>query len=141
MIDHLKELFRQASDEFKRQQISERELEHRLLELISDEIDNGEMDRGTWLKAFSESEGSNDKAQALYIRYRLQRLTDEIFDISNYSSNVKDIHTEIKAGHTEEFRSIKKPNEPQKNKRPWGLIILIVSLLIIAWTIFARSAL
>lgn len=74
----INQLLSDLSDKLRSREIDKRELEHRLLQAIAVEIDEDQMDRATWLKAFSESEGNADKTKALYVKLRLQRLLDQI---------------------------------------------------------------
>jgi hypothetical protein len=78
MIDDLRDLLGNLSKAYRAKNISERDLEHRLLEIISHELQHQKMDNPTWLKAFSEAEGNDSKAKAYYIRYRLRRLHDDV---------------------------------------------------------------
>jgi len=50
--------------------------EEEIYELISQEIDNDEKKKGLWTKAFSEAEGDENKAKALYIKYRFYQIQD-----------------------------------------------------------------
>lgn len=45
-----------------------------LYEKVADEINGGDLKRGLWARAFSESGGDKGKAQALYIRLRIEDL-------------------------------------------------------------------
>ena len=50
--------------------------EEEIYELISDEIGNGNTKKGLWTKAFSEAEGDENKAKAVYIKYRFDQMND-----------------------------------------------------------------
>ena len=47
-----------------------------LYELISEEIESNNTKKGLWTKAFSESEGDEQKAKALYIKHRFDQIKD-----------------------------------------------------------------
>ena len=47
-----------------------------LYELISEEIESNNTKKGLWTKAFSESEGDEQKTRALYIKYRFDQMND-----------------------------------------------------------------
>ncbi|SVC32335.1 uncharacterized protein METZ01_LOCUS285189, partial [marine metagenome] len=48
--------------------------EEEIYELISEEIESNSTKKGLWTKAFSESEGDEQKAKALYIKYRFDQI-------------------------------------------------------------------
>lgn len=53
-------------------------LEERLYEQVVHELSNGQRRDGLWAKALANSDGAEDKAKGLYIRYRVQSLRDEM---------------------------------------------------------------
>ena len=55
----------------------ERLIEEQLYKQISDEKKNGYRRDGLWLKAISESNNDENKAEALYVKLRLQSIVDE----------------------------------------------------------------
>ncbi len=50
--------------------------EEEIYELISEEIESSSTKKGLWTKAFSESEGDEQKTKALYIKYRFDQMND-----------------------------------------------------------------
>ena len=48
--------------------------EEEIYELISEEIESNSTKKGLWTKAFSESEGDEQKTRALYIKYRFDQI-------------------------------------------------------------------
>ena len=48
--------------------------EEEIYELISEEIESNNTKKGIWTKAFSESEGDEQKTKALYIKYRFDQI-------------------------------------------------------------------
>ena len=52
-------------------------LEEQLYEQVVQEISQGQKRDGLWAKALSNSDGIEDKAKALYIKYRVQSIKDE----------------------------------------------------------------
>ena len=50
--------------------------EEEIYELISEEIESSSTKKGLWTKAFSESEGDEQKTRALYIKYRINQIKD-----------------------------------------------------------------
>ena len=55
----------------------ERLIEEQLYKQISDEKKNGYRRDGLWLKAISESNNDENKAEALYVKLRFQSILDE----------------------------------------------------------------
>ena len=53
-------------------------LEEQLYEQVVVELSNGKKRDGLWAKAISNSSGVEEKAKALYIKYRVQSIKDEI---------------------------------------------------------------
>ena len=50
--------------------------EEEIYELISEEIESNSTKKGIWTKAFSESEGDEQKTKALYIKYRFDQINE-----------------------------------------------------------------
>ena len=50
--------------------------EEKFYELAYDEIESGNLKKGLWAKAFSEAEGDEKKAKALYTKYRFDQIKD-----------------------------------------------------------------
>lgn len=120
MIHGFQNILNDLSDKIKASEIGKRELEHRLLELIAVEIDKDELDRATWLKAFSEAGGSREKAEALYIKHRLQRLLDQLGVLEMASkSHSRAIKSARKpaAAPDQEARQTKPARKPSSKSR------------------------
>ena len=66
-----------------------KEVDKNTYELIAEEIDTGNTQRALWTKAFSESEGDENKTKALYIKYRFDEVksSDPIFNVESNSIN------------------------------------------------------
>ena len=54
----------------------------------SNEIEDGDTKDETWAKAFANSEGSEEKTKALYIKYRAKKLKEE--DEESYVPTIND---------------------------------------------------
>jgi len=65
------------SDLYLKSQISTRILEEELYAEVLREIESGIRRDGLWAKAFAKS-GSEERAKALYIEFRVQSLRDEL---------------------------------------------------------------
>lgn len=64
-------------DNFIRSGILSRKEEGELWDLVADELENGNISRGMWLKALSEASGDEQRAKAIYCKYRVQSLKDD----------------------------------------------------------------
>ena len=58
--------------------VLDRMLETKLFEYVMDEISDGKRNNGIWGQALVETEGDEKKAEAIYIKLRVQSLKDEI---------------------------------------------------------------
>ena len=65
--------FQSATDRF----IS-KEVEHKLYEKASIDIENNDIDKGVWTKAFSNADGNEAKQKAIYIELIVEHYRDEI---------------------------------------------------------------
>ena len=64
-------------DKFKISTAIDRLSEERLYEQVAQELKAGKKREGIWVKAMAKSGGDLNKAEALYIEYRVQSLSDE----------------------------------------------------------------
>ena len=55
-----------------------KEVEHKLYEKASIDIENESIDRGVWTKAFSNAQGDEVKQKAIYIELMVEHYKDEI---------------------------------------------------------------
>lgn len=51
------------------------DIEDRAFAQAASELDTNQRDAGVWARAFSDAEGDENRAKALYIRYRAKRIT------------------------------------------------------------------
>ena len=51
--------------------------DERFYDEVARELQNRKMNPGLWTKAFADADGDNDKARALYIRYRVTQLAQD----------------------------------------------------------------
>lgn len=87
-------------EKFRRKSAAARLQEEQLYEQVIEELSKDEKRPGLWAKALADCDGSEQKAESLYIRYRVQSIKDEI---------------EIMAGISEEAErqsAIDKKNKP-----------------------------
>lgn len=57
-----------------------RRTEEQLYSIVVEEIERNEINKALWAKALSDSDNDKNKTRALYIKYRVQRLKDDISD-------------------------------------------------------------
>lgn len=60
--------------DFLKRDTNSSEQEKEIYRVVAFELENDEIDRVLWIKAFAESEGDRDKAKALYIKYRVNEI-------------------------------------------------------------------
>lgn len=65
-------------NKIKHDAISSRLLDEQIYAQVLSEIENGQRRDGLWAKALANSDGSNEKAKSLYIKYRADSIRDEI---------------------------------------------------------------
>ncbi|AKO53503.1 hypothetical protein ABA45_14665 [Marinobacter psychrophilus] len=65
-------------EKFRRKSAAARLQEEQLYEQVIQELSHGEKRGGLWAKALANSDGSEQRAESLYIRYRVQSIKDEI---------------------------------------------------------------
>lgn len=87
-------------EKFRRKSAAARLQEEQLYEQVIQELSRGEKRAGLWAKALANCDGSEQRAESLYIRYRVQSIKDDI---------------EIMEGISEEAErqsALEKSNEP-----------------------------
>lgn len=85
---------------------------------VSDELKNGQRVDSLWTRAFAESDGDSNKANARYIKMRVEQLRDE-FNTRNESAEV-DSNSTLKL--------------PAPNKKPIGTGVILIGVAIVAYT-------
>jgi hypothetical protein len=87
----------------KQTAIADRLVEEKLYELVHRELESGERRDGLWAKAFQNSQGDEQKANALYIGYRVQSIKDEaeITDLFAEKYAVESKKTQAKLNETQ----------------------------------------
>jgi hypothetical protein len=64
-------------------------VEEEFYELAYEEIESGNLKKGLWAKSFSEAEGDENKAKALYIKYRFDQIKEGHKKIKQEEEEVK----------------------------------------------------
>jgi hypothetical protein len=62
--------------------------EEQLYVKVNEELSTGRTREGIWFKALAESEGDITKAKALYVKYRVQSLKDELVIEQQVQKNI-----------------------------------------------------
>ena len=55
-----------------------RRAEEALYAMAAEEVANGDVKPGLWAKAFADSDGQESRAQATYLKLRVQQMKDEL---------------------------------------------------------------
>ncbi len=58
----------------------QRKKDELLYTVVTEEIERNEIHKALWTKSVADSDNNKERAQALYIKYRVQKLKDEISD-------------------------------------------------------------
>jgi len=64
-------------------------IEEEFYELAYKEIESGNLKKGLWAKAFSETEGDENKTKALYIKYRFEQIKESHKEIDEKEEEVE----------------------------------------------------
>ena len=72
----------------------DRLLEEKLYEQVAQELNDGKRREGIWAKAIANSNGSDDKAKSLYIKYHVQAIKDESIVTSKLYEEQQKLSTE-----------------------------------------------
>ena len=65
-------------EKFKLNSAANRLIDEKVYEQVVNELSQGVKKSGLWAKALANSEGVEEKAKALYIKYRVQAIKDEV---------------------------------------------------------------
>ena len=82
-------------------------IEEEFYELAYEEIESGNLKKGLWAKAFSKSDGDENKAKALYIKYRFDQIKE----------GHKEIDEEEDVGIDSKIKPEKKIIEPKRESQ------------------------
>ena len=101
---------------FKTNSAKSRLLEEKLYEQVLDELKLDKRRDGLWAKALAESDGSEERAQSIYIKLRVQSIQDEaeVIDEIRYDEEqqrVIDVAKEARKNSIEEVREIFERND------------------------------
>jgi len=89
-----------------------RVIEDKYYEQVAFEIDQGNINIGTWTRAKANAEGDKNKTEALYIKYRVQALHDVVHAINTLNDD------ELKSKSNYIEKPIEKVTPVKQNKTP-----------------------
>lgn len=105
--------------------ISNRAEETILYEYVLDELEDGYKVRGLWAKALAMSEGDENKANALYMQYRVQNIKDFFLSLKIAYEELSKIQIKNKlniVNSVKENESIVQKKINKKEDDEWWLI-------------------
>lgn len=124
----------------------------KLYEIAMEEIENGTVQKGLYARAFSQSEGDKDKTDALYIKFRVQSLQDELAFQAERERALYEQQVSEKIQQQEEQQRLIEEKERKlqlkakaeahavllrrEEERAKKIIIPIVGIMIIIWSVF-----
>lgn len=101
-------------------------IEEKLYEQVVNELAQGLIREGLWAKALANSEGSEQSAKALYMKYRVQSIKDEVRVIAEISGKQE--------RSSEEKQRIEEPQNESLDILPNIIFFLGFGLLLLsAW--------
>jgi hypothetical protein len=117
-------------EKFKKKSAVSRLLEEKLYEKVLQELTRGHRRDGLWAKAISNSNGTDGKTKALYIKYRVQSIKDQIEisgtlaeevenDFNKPVSNTYLKKNTVKKPSTQSNKDILKVNENELYQQVW----------------------
>ena len=94
-------------------------IEEEFYELAYKEIESGNLKKGLWAKAFSETEGDENKTKALYIKYRFEQIKESHKEIDEKEEEVEIDSNLIPEKKVKEHSRLKEKNEvlPEEQRK------------------------
>lgn len=117
--------------------------EEALYSQVAEEIATGIRREGLWAKAIADSDGSAERARALYIRFRVQSLFDEA-EVKRFAKMEEDQRAEVEAQHQEQDQIGQRVEELRVQEQKattvpvWLVCIVVVVLFVIIGKILQR---
>ena len=107
--------------------IFQRQQETKFFELVMDEIASDKRHKGIWGQAIVKANGDKNKAEAEYIRLRVESLKDELEVIKQNEHEEAVIKEEINKKYSEKEKQ--KQDKPKNKEFKFIFILLIVVTL------------
>jgi hypothetical protein len=92
-------------------------IEEEFYELAYEETESGNLKKGLWAKSFSEAEGNDNKAKALYIKYRFNQIKESHKEIEQEE---KQAEIDLKVTPKKAIIESKKDSNEEQIKRLKG---------------------
>ena len=125
-----------------------KEVEHKLYEKASIDIENNDIDKGVWTKAFTKADGDEVKQKAVYIELMVEHYRDEI-RAGEEIAKVLATKAEKEKEKQEEERKIREEEEeekkrhgqwladaPERKKRQDRVHIIFITVMVISTIIY-----
>lgn len=120
----------------------QRKVEEQLYSAVAEEIDRNEIHKALWTRALADSNNDKQKAQALYIKYRVQKLKDEISDQQEAQKEERKRIEQVQAKVKKDGRNLEALNTTVENTVAtfqWlilAMILLSVGILFFAYLFY-----
>lgn len=123
----------------------QRKTEEYLYSIVTEEIESNEIKKPLYVKALADSDNDKQKAQALYIKYRVQKLKDEISDQQEAEREQSQIEAQAHAKVQKQDRNLATLNTTVENTVStfhWlilAMIILSIGILFFAYLFYSSG--
>jgi len=120
----------------------QRKFEEQLYDTVTAEIERNEINKALWTKALADSDNDKQRAQALYIKYRVQKLKDEISDRQETHSAEMRREEQVKSKIRKDDRNLDTLNTTVKNTVStfqwliFAMILLSIAILFFAYLFY-----
>lgn len=119
------------------------QLEEELYEKVANEIIQDNIDKGLWAKAFSNSEGDENKTKSLYIKYKVEKLLKDLRKekLLKKKQDEKDYH--VRQAKIKDEKSlhtlITLPDSLLGEFIILLFLLILSSLSLIAWAFYSKQ--
>ena len=103
-------------EKFRRKSALARLQEEKLYEQVLLELSTGHKRNGLWAKAIADCNGAEEKAESLYIRYRVQSMKDEIEITKEITEDVAPRRNSGEAPEKKKTIALEKPTMSLENE-------------------------
>jgi hypothetical protein len=111
-------------------------MDQRFYDQVAAEIEARQLDKGMWVRAFSEASGDDIKAKAVYISLRVAQLEAEA-RAAQAAKQAEEV--QAKAHAQEELRKKQRENRHWTQEPILWIIAVMLGFLLLAPVMFGRS--
>jgi hypothetical protein len=111
-------------------------MDQRFYDQVAAEIESRQLDKGVWVRAFSEASGDDTKAKAVYIALRVAQLEAEA-RAAQVAKQAEE--AEAKAHAQEELRKKQRENRHWTQEPILWIIAVMLMFLLLAPVLFGQS--